>query len=406
MANRNTTKITQAFADQAKPKDDKAHRVFDETVTGLCLYVGKSGSKSWYVYYTNRANKRQSYRFGSLAQYNVIEARTEARKLLGKVASGNDPAQQKRGKKQAAKAAHARTLKSYLEGDYWKHYLSKRKDGKADQSRVNGIYKEFLDRDMATITPAELIAHRTKRFDKGKKTTTLNRDRLALHGLFEKAVKDGLIEKNPAHKAVFDPLPMVDDKRVRYLGQRDEVEDIRDDHGNQIGERQRFMDALSTMTLQIQTIVGLAMNTGCRRGELFNLTWDKVSMKKQTLTVIGTVAKSKKKRVIPLNDKAMELLQAWRKGKNVTHISGLVFPSGITGNPLVSIKRPWKHLIERAQITDFRFHDLRHDFASRLVMKRVSLYEVKDLLGHSSITMTERYAHLADEQLRSAVEVL
>ena len=258
---------------------------------------------------------------------------------------------------------------------------------------------------MATITPAELIAHRTKRFDKGRKATTLNRDRMALHGLFEKAIKDGLIESNPAHKSVYEPLPLVDDKRVRYLGQRDEVEDIKDENGNKVGERQRFLDALKSAPLQIQTIVGLAMNTGCRRGELFHLTWSDISMKNKTLTVIGTVAKSKKKRVIPLNAKAMEYLRIWRKG-NVTHISGLVFPSGVTGKPLEGIKRQWSNLMEAANINDFRFHDLRHDFASRLVMAGVNLYEVKDLLGHGSITMTERYAHLADEQLRNAVEVL
>ncbi len=405
MSKRNTTKITQAFADKAKSVDGKPFRIFDETVTGLCLYVGSSSSKSWYLYYTSRDNKRQSYRFGSLAQYNVVEARIKARKLLGKIAANEDPAEKKRQKKLAKESASARTLEKYLDGGYWTHYLSKRKDGKADQFRVRSIFKDFLDRDMATITPAELIAHRTKRFDKGRKATTLNRDRMALHGLFEKAIKDGLIENNPAHKSVFEPLPLVDDKRVRYLGQRDEVEDIRDDSGNKVGERQRFIKALSSMPLQIQTIVGLAMNTGCRRGELFNLTWDNVSMKKQTLTVTGMVAKSKKKRVIPLNSKAMDLLLAWRKG-NVTHISGLVFPSDVTGKPLVGIKRQWTNLTKSANITGFRFHDLRHDFASRLVMKGVSLYEVKDLLGHSSITMTERYAHLADEQLRNAVEVL
>ena len=405
MSKRNTTKITQAFAESAISDDGKSFRVFDQTVTGLCLYVGSSGSKSWYLYYTNRANKRQSYRFGSLAQYNVKEARVEARHLYSDIAANKDPAEKKRQKKLAKASASARTLEKYLDGGYWTHYLSKRKDGKADQNRIRSIFKDFLDRDMVTITPAELIAHRTKRFDKGRKATTLNRDRMALHGLFEKAIKDGLIESNPTHKSVFEPLPMVDDKRVRYLGQHDEIEDIRDKNGNKVGERQRFMDALSTMTMQIQTIVGLAMNTGCRRGELFHLTWSDVSIKKQTLTVVGMVAKSKKKRVIPLNSKAMELMQTWRKG-NVTHISGLVFPSDVTGKPLEGIKRQWGNLVNKANINDFRFHDTRHDFASRLVMAKVSLYEVKDLLGHSSITMTERYAHLADEQLRSAVEVL
>jgi len=72
----------------------------------------------------------------------------------------------------------------------------------------------------------------------------------------------------------------------------------------------------------------------------------------------------------------------------------------------VNIKRPWRQLCEEAQVEDFRFHDLRHDFASRLVQAGVDLYQVKDLLGHSSITLTERYAHLAPDASRAAVEAL
>ena len=71
-----------------------------------------------------------------------------------------------------------------------------------------------------------------------------------------------------------------------------------------------------------------------------------------------------------------------------------------------NIKRSWSTLVTKAQVEDFRFHDLRHDFASRLVLAKVPLIEVRDLLGHASITMTERYAHVDSEKLRSAVEVL
>ena len=88
------------------------------------------------------------------------------------------------------------------------------------------------------------------------------------------------------------------------------------------------MDALKTMPLNIRTLVGLAMNTGCRRGELFSLEWDMVSMKANTLTLDASTTKTSKKRVIPLNKKALAILDTWRtkKGENVTHISGPAFP--------------------------------------------------------------------------------
>jgi len=397
------TKFTQKGVEKLRG-EATGRRIADATVTGLSLYVGTSGHKSWYIIYRDRGNKRQSYRFGSLKQYNVIEARAEARILLGKIAGGENIAVERREKKQRKAVSKARTLRKYLEGDYWRKHLKRQKSGKATKKRIESAFKRFLDLDMAEITSAALVDHRDERQDDGVKPQTLNRDRLALHALFEKAIVADLIDINPARKdkKAFPPLETVDDERVRFLGQRDENENF------EKGERTRFMTALKTMPLNIQTLVGLAMNTGCRRGELFSLTWDRISMKNHTLTLDATTTKTKKKRTIPLNSKALAMLETWRtkKGENVTHISGLVFPSEVTGKRMDNIKRSWTTLVTKAQVENFRFHDLRHDFASRLVLAGIPLIEVRDLLGHSSIEMTERYAHVNGEQLRSAVEVL
>ena len=106
---------------------------------------------------------------------------------------------------------------------------------------------------------------------------------------------------------------------------------------------------------------------------------------------------------IPLNSVAVQTLTRWQKQGDS---DGLVFPNPVTKLPMRDIKTAWLQLMKDAQIEDFRFHDLRHDFASRLVMHGVVLYRVKELLGHGSISMTERYAHLAPEALAEAVEVL
>ena len=94
---------------------------------------------------------------------------------------------------------------------------------------------------------------------------------------------------------------------------------------------------------------------------------------------------------------------AWR---NQTDSTGLVFPSPVTGESLISIKRSWGAVVKDAKLEDFTFHDLRHTFASKLVMKGVDLNTVRELLGHASIDMTLRYAHLAPEHKAAAVAVL
>ncbi len=406
MSAKNTTfkrnlpvKLTDAEVRKCKPKD-KGYRVFDSTVTGLCLNVGVSGLKSWSLFYTNRDNKRQNYRFGSTSQYNASEAKDEARKLLNSIAGGADPVAKKQAAKAFKKASESRTLSKYLNGAYWDEHLSKQKSGEATRKRIAASYNQFLNADMAKLTPAILNKHRTERYDAGIKPQTLNRERVALHALLAAAVKDKLITSNPADAENHPKLKAVDDKRVRYLGQHDE----HSDHAE--GERTRFMAALSATPAQTQAIVGLCMETGMRRGEIFNLTWGAVSLKKRVRTVDAHTAKGDKRRDIGLNDKATAILTKWKRGQgNVTRLDGLVFPSH-TGRKLTTIRTTWNTLVTTAQVEDFKFHDIRHDVASRLVMAGVSLYEVAAILGHSDVSMTQRYAHLAPGKLHKNMDVL
>jgi integrase len=156
-----------------------------------------------------------------------------------------------------------------------------------------------------------------------------------------------------------------------------------------------FTDHLKPMVL-------LALNTGMRQGELFNLKWEDVNFAGRILTVVGAMAKSGKTRHIPLNDEALLVLCCWYKQRKE---SELVFPNA-NGGRLDNISTSWENIIKAAQIKNFRFHDLRHDFASKLVMAGVDLNTVRELLGHSDIKMTLRYAHLAPEKLAAAVAKL
>lgn len=118
------------------------------------------------------------------------------------------------------------------------------------------------------------------------------------------------------------------------------------------------------------------------------------------MTVRGAVAKSGKARRIPLNEAVLAMLETWGPAGER---KGLVFPSPSGGGRLDNIHKGWTAVLREAAIEGFRFHDLRHHFASCLVMSGVPLYTVKELLGHQSYEMTQRYAHLAPEAGHDAV---
>lgn len=160
-------------------------------------------------------------------------------------------------------------------------------------------------------------------------------------------------------------------------------------------ENDQFADYLRPMIL-------VSINTGMRRGEIFSLKWENINFEHALITIEGSYAKSGKTRHIPLNSEALKTLKIWQRQ---TQTTGFVF-SNKNGEKFDNTKKSWANLLKSANIKNFRWHDLRHHFASRLVMAGVDLNTVRELLGHSDMSMTLRYAHLAPEHKAIAVEKL
>jgi integrase len=145
----------------------------------------------------------------------------------------------------------------------------------------------------------------------------------------------------------------------------------------------------------------LAINTGLRKGSEYSLTWDMVDFRGRMLNIPRT--KNEEPLHVPLNDAAVAALRVvHHRGDG----RGRVFQSAKTGEPLENGKHWFDDAVMEAGIKSFRWHDLRHTFASRLRMKGAPLEDIADLLGHKSLTMTRRYAHLGPNKLHAVVSLL
>lgn len=378
-------------------------RVRDLTLPGLFIQITANGVRTWYCDYSHNG-KRIHYRLGTSRTHSLDEARKACRAILGEVAKGIDPQSEKKARRveiETAKAeerkAENRTLEAYLSKVYEPRRLALTKAGRATDLAIRSVFEPFMKRDLAALTVAEMEKFSAKRVKDGILPQTMNRDRTRLMALMNHAVMTEVLEVNPLAK--WPKLKTVDDKRVRWLGQHDPE------------EISRFIEALRRQDPDIRMIVTVAMNTGLRRGEIFSLTWDAVDFRSKMITVKGATAKSGKSRHIPMNAVLMRKLRAWKRfqagGAKVVSIKRdeLVFPSS-TGARRFDINKAWSHLCLDAKVEGLNFHDLRHDFASRLVMQGVPLYAVSNLLGHASLELTQRYAHLAPDHGRDAVEAL
>jgi len=232
-----------------------------------------------------------------------------------------------------------------------------------------------------------------------RKESTVNREMACLHHVFAKAVEWEMIEQNPFDRGKSLRLKE-NNKRLRYLSEE---------------EIQRL---LAECPKYLRRIVECGIHTGMRKSEILRLRWDQI--KNGCIYLEAEDTKTKEPRQVPINDHLRALLKEIRAERPVGIKYVFVFRRGEhrvkTGkrcrilNPIPErvkdVKTAFQNALKRACIDDFRFHDLRHTFASQLVMKGGTLKEVQEILGHASMTMTMRYAHLSQEKKREAVNLL
>ncbi len=222
----------------------------------------------------------------------------------------------------------------------------------------------------------------TDLINKGYKASSNNKVTNLIKHMFRKAVEWDMVEEETL-KRIRRVKPLKDNsKRLKYLS-KEEIQAL-----------------LNHCTGNTKAIVITALNTGMRKGEILSLKWDNIDLKHGFILLDKT--KNGERREIPINDTLRHTLQGLTRRFDIPY----VFYDPATGKPYQDIKRSFNTAVRRAGIKDFHLHDLRHTFASHLVMAGVDITTVSRLLGHKSLTMTLRYSHLAPEHMSKAVDIL
>jgi len=390
---------TIAKAAQARDKPAKPYEVRAERPQGLLLRVQPSGNRTYYVQ-LGRGNR---VKIGLAGTYTLKQAEEKAKKII------LDP------ETASKRTGSTSTLAEYIDDHYESHALARLKNGPKSVARVKAVWVKLLNKRISDIGASEIDKFRNKRInDDGVKPATVNRDVASLSGVLSHWVKNNKGAVNPL--AELEPLEVADDETVRYLTP-DESKRLRDALANR--DAQAAIDRSSGNKWRaerglelypevkgycdhITPMVLLSLNTGMRQGELFKLEWESVDLRHNTISVLASHSKGNATRTIPLNTEALAVLLAIRPDL----AKGLVFKSPITGGKFNNVKKAWGEVAKAAGIPDLRWHDLRHDFASQLVMAGVSLYTVQKLMGHANASMTQRYAKLAPSTLADAVNML
>lgn len=386
----------------------RRYLVHDTKLRGFAIRVYPSGKSAYIINY----GRGKIITIADTSILTPAQARQRAVEILADLTRGINPVEKRRQEKR-----DSLTLEEFLDKDYFPWLLTNRKAGKLTRARLESNFLSlFKDNKLNEISPWIIDKWRSDKLKQGLKKSSINREVTALKAALAKAVEWNLIDKHPL--AGLKPFRIDSKPNVRFLDDEEEVGlrkalDAREerikaerDSANQWRDERgyKLLPNLKELSFadHLKPLVLLALNTGARRGELFNLIWPDIDFKRKILTIRGDGTKAGKTLHIPLNQEALNVLWKWRKQSNGT---GLVFP-GKNGQRLDNCNTAWRAILKEAMIESFRWHDMRHSFASKLVMSGVDLATVRELLGHADFTMTLRYSHLGDHIKRQAVEKL
>ena len=359
------------------PCPAKGNRVFYDTeIKGFGLRLTAAKARSFVLNYRINGRERR-YTIGAYPDWSVAAAREEAKRLKRDVNKGFDPM----GTRHIERAAPSVR-------DLGKRYMVEYAVRKVDRARQDdlAILEKLVYPELGSLKIHDV---RREDIDRLHQTISATRpiraNRMAqlLSKLFNLAIRWELRTDNPVVGLRRNPEP----KRTRYLS------------GDEL---QRLMQALADHpNQQSANVIRLLLLTGARRGEVLSATWDQFDLSGGIWTKPSAHTKQKKEHRVPLSAAARQLLSQIKENADM---SQYVFPGRVPREPLKEIRGFWASARRKAELDDFRIHDLRHTYASILASAGLSLPVIGALLGHTQPNTTARYSHLFDDPLREATE--
>lgn len=252
-----------------------------------------------------------------------------------------------------------------------------KKDYKRDAAKVKVLH-EYFGNDIDNITPQRIENFKAVMLEKYSKAY-VNRYLACLKTIFNTGIKNSLIKYNPM---IAVKMLKEDNEKIRYLTEEEEIR------------------LFQNLPEHLKPIVTCALQTGLRRSNILKLRWELVDLEYRFIEVLSQHNKGHKVIKIPISDKLLEVLNS------MPRISEYVFCNPDTKMPYKDLSTSFKTACKRAGINNFRFHDLRHTVATRLVEKGIDLRVVQELMAHSTIVTTQRYMHPTPKRKLEAIEVL
>ena len=245
------------------------------------------------------------------------------------------------------------------------------------------LLPHFGDSNLISISPKMISRYKVLRKGDGVKPATVNRELAMLSKAFSLAAKEWeWLKDNPVSRVSKEKE---NNARDRWLSK---------------DEEKRLLDNSPEW---IKQIIIFSLNTGLRLGELTGLEWSRVDISNKTILIDNS--KNGEQRTIPLNKYALDVVKQRLRVKSLKYDYVFINRYSWKINPN-SLRDAFRKILRKVEIDDFRLHDLRHSFATRLTQSDVDLYKISKLLGHKDIKMTQRYAHHCPDSLREGVEVL
>ena len=425
------TSITDNTARNFLKETGRSNTLFCKKITGFHLLKTKTRG-SWRYRYQNEDGKRRVVVVGNYptmkpqeAAQKVIEWRNKKIDVLGE----RERAQFKR--REDAVIAENRTIRAFLDGAY-KRYQERRRSGNETLGTIRHNFESLLDRDMASLTKADVRAWQDKREIEGRALSTLRRAYGALRTMILYALKEKVIDVDPlADIGLEKPLDKsrekkLEDKRraARRLLTPDEIQALHaglDAFADKLRVQRRNSRAHgkpSLLDLDVVTyphwfipFAYCALYTGLRTGDLFSLTWLELNV------TFGRLVKTPEKTsdnetpaqvVMDMAPDLLNIVRAWHKQQGKPS-NGLVFPSPVTGERMdkKAHGKAWAHVKRLGGLPDdLAFYAMRHHFISTLVSSNVPLMDVARLAGHKKVSMIEEhYHHLCPTAARDVLAI-